>query len=371
MERLFPTDELTKRERVERTLRHESVDRVALHDQVSYNPGVVSHYTGRPIEGFAYGAEDIACVIRRSLDMCFPIFPPIGTERVTTADGFVQQNDNWTSWHVSRPFTTPEGAREWLRGRTEALRSSTFDAPAARVAYREQMASLQALVGETVIFNWSFTGFAGVFDTMGLELFVYFYHDTPQLFTDYLELSTDRELQRIRAIADPALSPLILIPEDFATKQGPIFPPEFLAREHFPFVTRLAEEWHRHGLHVIYHSDGNYKKVIPNLIACGLDGFYCLEPGVGMDIVELKNTWPQMVWAGGVDGVDLMERGTPEQVRAEVRRHLTQTDARHTGGMFVGSSSEINPPIKVENYLAMVDAVGEPEDGARGANPVV
>ena len=93
-------------------------------------------------------------------------------------------------------------------------------------------------------------------------------------------------------------------------------------------------------------------------MAAGVDGFYCLEPACGMDIVELKNTWPEMVWSGGVDGVDLMERGTPEQVGKEVRRHILETNALQTGGMFVGTSSEVNPPIKPENYRAMIEAVG-------------
>ena len=75
----------------------------------------------------------------------------------------------------------------------------------------------------------------------------------------------------------------------------------------------------------------------------------------GMDIVEFKNTWPRMVWSGGVDGVDLMERGTADQVREEVRRHIVETRALETGGMFVASSSEINPPIPPENFRAMVE----------------
>jgi len=37
---------------------------------------------------------------------------------------------------------------------------------------------------------------------------------------------------------------------------------------------------------------------------------------------------------------------------------IIATDALETGGMFVASSSEINPPIPAENYQAMVDAVG-------------
>ena len=62
---------------------------------------------------------------------------------------------------------------------------------------------------------------------------------------------------------------------------------------------------------VIYHSDGNYKTAIPALMDCGVDGFYCLEPNCGM---------------------------------------------------FVATSSEINPPIKPENFRAMVEAVGSLEN---------
>jgi uroporphyrinogen decarboxylase len=132
-----------------------------------------------------------------------------------------------------------------------------------------------------------------------------------------------------------------------------------LRQFHYPFIQKLAQAWHEHGVTVLYHSDGNYKSVIPDLIQTGVDGFYCLEPNCGMDIVALKRAWPQMTWAGGVDGVDLMERGTPEEVRAEVQRQIRETDVLHTGGLFVASSSEINPPIPAENFHAMVQAVSE------------
>lgn len=359
MDKLFPEDELSKRERVKRTLRHQAVDRVALHDQLSYNPGVIAQYTGREIAGFDYTLDDIAAVIRRTLDMCFPPVAPRGRERVTTPEGFVYQHDEWTTWRVRRPFDDVQGARAWLQRRTDETRQAPFSPDAARVSYRTQVLELQALVGETVILNYSHTGFCSAFDSIGLELFVYLCQDYPQALSDYVEVCTERELRRIDAVADPGLSPVILIPEDFATKHGPIFSPEFLAREHFPAVRRLTEAWHQRGISVLYHSDGNYKQVIPQLMECGVDGFYCLEPGIGMDMVELKNRWPQMIWAGGVDGVDLLERGTAGQVRAEVRRHIRETDALNTGGMFVGSSSEINPPVKPENFRAMVEAVGE------------
>ena len=353
------SDTLTRRERVEVTLNHQPVDRCALLEQLSYNPRVIADWTGKRIEGFNYTVDDICAVIRQTCDLVMPPAAPRGTGRLTSPDGFVFQNDNWTSWRIRRPFADAEGARDWLRERTADLKSSAFDPGLARADYRRSMQALQAKIGDTVILNFSCTGFCDVFDSMGLEIFTFFQLDYPEVLQTYVDAALERELRRAHAVADPALAPVILIPEDFATKQGPIFPPAFLRQFHFPYVRRLTDAWHAHGVKVLYHSDGNWKQAIPDLSACGVDGFYCLEPNCGMDIVALKTAWPDLVWAGGVDGVDLLERGTPAQVRAEVHRHILATRALETGGMFVASSSEINPPIPPENFRAMVAAVGE------------
>jgi hypothetical protein len=90
-------DKLTKRERLERTLNLQSVDRAAIHDQLSYNAKVISPYTGKTFEGFDYKYEDICSVIRQTLDACFPVIAPLGTAQVTNQDGFVIQYDNWHS----------------------------------------------------------------------------------------------------------------------------------------------------------------------------------------------------------------------------------------------------------------------------------
>lgn len=359
MERLFPTDALTKRRRVEAALAHQPVDRVPILEQLSYNPRVIADWTGRQIRGFDYTLDDICRVIRLTCDLAMPPTPPRGTGRYTSEDGLVYQNDQWTTWRVSRPFGDVAGARDWLVAQTAALAARPVDARQARAAYRTAMSELQERIGETVILRYQGTGFCSAYDRIGLELFCYLVHDDPQVFAEHIAVSAARHVDWARAVADRELSPVFMIAEDFATKQGPIFPPEFLARYHYPYVEELCRVWHEAGVVVLYHSDGNYRKAIDDLIACGVDGFYCLEPGVGMDIVELKNTWPDVVWAGGVDGVDLLERGTPTQVRAEVRRQILATRALETGGMIVASSSEINPPIPPENFRAMIEAVGE------------
>lgn len=360
-EQIFPQDKISKRERVELTLSCESVDRAALHEQLSYNPRVISEYTGKHFDGYTYGIAEIGVVVQNTLDMSFPIRDPLGTGETTDEDGFVYRLDNWTRWRAGRPFSDTAGAASWLEkviGRKEtALREFSPDHAADN--YRRDFNAIQMHIGETVLCGFSKTDFDFVFDSMGLELYSYFSADHPDFIERFMELSTELEIRRVAAVADRKLSPVILIPEDFATKQGPIFSPGFLERFHFPYVKRLTRAWHDHGYKVLYHSDGNYKKSIPPLIECGVDGFYCLEPNCCMDVVELKTTWPQIVWAGGVDGVDLMERGSPGQVREEVRRHIRETDALANGGMFVATSSEISPTIPPENFRAMVDAAGE------------
>lgn len=358
MIKIFERDELTKKERVLRTLQHLDVDRVALHDQLSYNPGVISMYTKKRIEGFNYTAEDIGKTISAALDSCFPFFAPCGTAGYTDGYGFVFLNDNWTRWHISRPFSEEHGAKEWLCGHTANLtrQLKEFDAGSYRESYGEYMRPMKSLAGETVIIDITGTGFCDVYDRMGLEIFSFFQLEYPDIFEEYMEVSTELSICKANTSVHAEFTPAVLIAEDFATKQGPIFSLEFLNRFHFPYVKRLVKALHENGVYVIYHSDGNYKKSIPELMGCGVDGFYCLEPNCGMDIVELKNEYPEMVWSGGVDGVDLLERGTPEQVREEVRRHITETNALKTGGMMIASSSEINPPVKPENFRAMVEA---------------
>ena len=373
MEKLFKNDVISKLARVKATLNHQAVDRAALLEQLSFNPRVIADWTGKDIQGFDYTLDDICQVCRLTMDIVMPPVAPRGTRRVTSPNGWVHQADNWTTWTVQRPFKDEEGAREWLLKSMQAMRAEQWNAGKERRAFHDYMAALRQRLGETVILAYpTNTGLCEMYGDggMGLEIFTYFFDAYPDIFREYMGLAMEHGVRKTRGIADAyrEFSPVVLIAEDFATKQGPIFPPEFLNEFHYPNIKRLAAIWHEYGVKVLYHSDGNWKSVIPDLVACGVDGFYCLEPNCGMDIVELKKTWPQMVWAGGVDGVDLMERGTPAQVKAEVCRHITETNVLNAGGMFVASSSEINPPIPPENFRAMVEAVGEMTNKAYAAS---
>ena len=115
------------------------------------------------------------------------------------------QNDQWNVWHVSRPFNEAEGARKWLKEKIEKLKNTRIDSQNERHRYRDYMRDLQQRIGETVILNYSQTGFCSVFYNMGLELFCYFNEDYPGEMVEYMEASVKVEVDRVHAVADKSL----------------------------------------------------------------------------------------------------------------------------------------------------------------------
>ena len=75
-EKIFLNDKISKWERVELTLEHQPIDRVAILEQLSYNPGVIAMYTGKSIDGFNYTLDDICEVIRKTTDLIMPPIAP-------------------------------------------------------------------------------------------------------------------------------------------------------------------------------------------------------------------------------------------------------------------------------------------------------
>jgi uroporphyrinogen-III decarboxylase len=132
-----------------------------------------------------------------------------------------------------------------------------------------------------------------------------------------------------------------------------LFSPKFLRREFFPRLRKLVDAWHRQGVKVIFHSDGNLWQVLDDLRAAGVDGLNPLEPLAGMYAGGVRKAYPDWVLMGGIDASQLLPFGSEAEVRAAVRKTIAEAGAR--GRLWIGSSTEIHPAVKLENALAMWD----------------
>ena len=114
---------------------------------------------------------------------------------------------------------------------------------------------------------------------------------------------------------------------------------------------------------VLYHCCGAVKSLIPEFIDIGVDALNPVQvSSAGMDdTAALKAEFGQYIcfW-GGIDTQRVLPRGTPDEVRAEVRRRID--DLAPGGGFVLAAVHNIQEDVPAENIVAMVDAVVEFEE---------
>jgi len=106
---------------------------------------------------------------------------------------------------------------------------------------------------------------------------------------------------------------------------------------------------------VAYHSDGDIRRIIPELVEIGLDVLNPIQPAC-MDPAELKGQYgDRLCFWGTVDEQQTLPFGTPEQVRAEVLERL-RTVGRG-GGLILAPTHHVQLDTPLENLRAMVETV--------------
>lgn len=202
---------------------------------------------------------------------------------------------------------------------------------------------------------------SGVFEwsswLMGLEPFMLALYEQPRLVRDLTD--------RIGQIIYDALVPFtqmkhvvaLWVGDDLGFKTSTLIGPAHLQDYIFPWHRRYADLAHASGRPYILHSCGNLESVMEDLAndVC-IDAKHSFEDVIE-PVEEFHRRWRHKVAAiGGVD-VDILTRGTPEQVRDRTRRILNA--CAPDGAYAAGSGNSIANYIPPDNYLAMVEAVHE------------
>jgi uroporphyrinogen decarboxylase len=145
--------------------------------------------------------------------------------------------------------------------------------------------------------------------------------------------------------------------DDLGYTEGLLASPSILRSHLFPWMEELASIAHEAGMPFILHSDGKLWQILDDLVALGLDALHPIEPKA-MDINEVKRRYGhRLALFGNIDLSYTLTRGTPEEVRAEVRQRIR--DLAPGGGYAVGSGNSIAHYVLLENYNAMREATFE------------
>ncbi len=204
-------------------------------------------------------------------------------------------------------------------------------------------------------------GLGGVFESV-------FEGMTPQLFSRLL-IKNPQKLKKIYGVfAKHSIESAKVaarldfdvynLADDQAYKGSTYISPKMHREIIIPLYKQIVGEVHKVSKEkkVFFHSDGFTEPLFPGLIEAGFDGVESLEPGAGMDLKHLKETYgDKLTLIGNVDCSRLLPFGTPVDVEAAVKGMIR--DAGHGGGYIVSPCTDLTDSCKFENGVAIIDAV--------------
>jgi uroporphyrinogen decarboxylase len=124
-----------------------------------------------------------------------------------------------------------------------------------------------------------------------------------------------------------------------------------------PSHARLFSWFKNRGLPVIYHTDGDFRPLIPSMIEIGVDCFQPLEAKAGLDVRELKpQHGDQLAFMGNIDATVLLTNDL-EKVEEEVLSKLSV--AKEGGGYIYHSDHSVPPGVTFETYRFVMELVEE------------
>lgn len=151
--------------------------------------------------------------------------------------------------------------------------------------------------------------------------------------------------------------------DDLCTQDRPLVAPELYRELLKPRHAKLFAFIRKHAktnVKIFYHCCGAVAPLLPDLIESGID---ILNPvqvsAAGMDTKELKRRFGKDLtfWGGGVDTQHVLPRGTPAEVKAEVRRRIE--DLAPGGGFIFNTVHNIQADVPPQNIVAMWEALQE------------
>ncbi|NOZ64863.1 MAG: hypothetical protein GXO71_08115 [Caldiserica bacterium] len=200
-----------------------------------------------------------------------------------------------------------------------------------------------------------------------------FFHDVSELFgmeemfvkmvlhPDVVEAACEKcvefyqdQSRRMFELAGDLLD-MFFIGNDFGSQNGLLCSPEMWRRFFAPGIKAMIDLGHQYKLKVALHSCGDIHEILPDLIDMGLDAINPIQVSAAhMDPVKLKKEiGKDIVFFGGID-IEILRRGTEEDVRRETRRiiEILGEDNRY---IVAPSHDYLLPEIPAKNIVAMYE----------------
>jgi uroporphyrinogen decarboxylase len=198
--------------------------------------------------------------------------------------------------------------------------------------------------------------FTMTWEMMGFENFSMSLFENPGLVERLNTTLGDLVVGMFEYFADCDAVDVLWYSDDIAYTDGLLVSPAVLRKYFFPWLRKIGHIAHTHGKPLIYHTDGVLYSIMEEIIACGVDALHPIEPK-SMKLDQVKRIYGDRLCLMGHVDVDLLARGTREEVRSQVKHNIEI--AAYNGGYCLGSGNSIPEYVNFDNYVTMLEACRE------------
>ncbi len=371
---------LTKRERVLRTMKGESTDRLAVSPR--FWKFCMAHYGAYTVENMIRSADEFGwdmhdCTsagVRNFLTASIP--SPETLPEGVTCEGVVEEDEDVRT--VSRRFVTPAGklSDAWhcpKPGRgygispaptaTETLLKGPDDLPALRClrgqvmpAVIDKFVATRSQIGEQGFLypyvRCPFNDLSYVFPVADCLMLPY---DDPQFLRDILAFLQEMCLDDTRAHLAAGADSIFISGFHISLSVG--WSPAHFREFFIPLIREQADLTHNGGALYHYYDDGKCMDILPMLVDVGADVFETCTPWPAGDfhpVAAKEIVGDKLTLMGYVDIENVLHRGSAELVMETVR-HAAMAMGRD-GRFVIGSSDGILAQTPIENVRALFAA---------------
>lgn len=146
------------------------------------------------------------------------------------------------------------------------------------------------------------------------------------------------------------------IAEDMGAETDLMYSPDQIRRFLLPRMKRMIDLAHEAGVYAFHHNDGAIRKILPDLIAIGIDILNPIQWRCkGMEREGLKRDFgDRLIFHGGVDNQYTLAFGSVEEVKKEVIENIEILG--YDGRYIIAPCHNIQSVSPVENIVAMYEA---------------
>ena len=145
------------------------------------------------------------------------------------------------------------------------------------------------------------------------------------------------------------------VAEDMGAQTDLMFSPKQVREFLLPGMKRIIDLAHQAGAYVFHHNDGNCSRILPDMIALGIDVLNPIQWRCpGMEREKLKREFgDKLIFHGAVDNQYTLPFGTVDEVRQEVIDNLRILG--EGGGYILAPCHNIQVVSPPENIVAMYE----------------